>query len=223
MQIPEFKAAVAARWEEVTPAILYNIAHIEATAEYFADDFLRNFSRHRFLGRPTSWSSRADLIAIDTFAGQVEWLVDWMNERVNWLDDFFNGRLDDYCHLQTALDIGLTNRATQIYMNGALVELKYSPIRLAGSNMLWSGDFAQLGIEVILGVDYIQLGFGEDVIIYNLDTASALLNGNPLPLAPLTVRIGHRVFMPLRGVVEAFGMEIGARPGSIVEIIAFLP
>jgi len=90
MRIPEFREAVAARFIEVRDTFLPRTnAYIQALAYYNADCFNRNFERWPILGTYLLRTPR-ELIAIDTFAGQVDFLTPWLTTRADWLAGYFN-------------------------------------------------------------------------------------------------------------------------------------
>jgi len=90
MQMPEFVASVAERWYEISSVeVAQTIAHVAYTAAQFEDCFLRNFERHLIMGE-RSWNIPQHVREIDTFQGQVEFLITWLETRAAWLDEYFS-------------------------------------------------------------------------------------------------------------------------------------
>lgn len=86
MQMPTFFDAVAARWNEVRDVqIRQTIEHIQHKANQHQIAFERNFERWPILGSDV-WSNPGIVIEIDTFLGQVEYLMDFLERRSSWLD-----------------------------------------------------------------------------------------------------------------------------------------
>ena len=91
MRIPEFRAEVYARWEEFAyDEILASIAHIQNTARTYQAAFERNFERHEIMGVYV-WPNPDHVYEIDTFLGQVDFLVDYLTRRANYMNDLFSG------------------------------------------------------------------------------------------------------------------------------------
>ena len=86
MQMPMFFDAVAIRWNQVRDVqIRQAIEHIEHMASYYQTAFERNFERWSILGTDV-WRNPAITIEIDTFLGQTEYLVNFLERRSLWLD-----------------------------------------------------------------------------------------------------------------------------------------
>ena len=100
MATPEIFDIVAARWNEIARTrgpIRQMINHVENITSQYKDCFERNFELHsHILGGNPVWF---DLLPeetreIDTFTGQIEYLLGWYEGRVWWLNAFFNRRYD---------------------------------------------------------------------------------------------------------------------------------
>ena len=90
LDVPEFRMLLISRWNEIKDnEISQMIDEIERIASTYQADFERNFNRHRVLG-DNMWRSPAEVDGIRTHRGQVEYLVDWLETRVEWLDNYFN-------------------------------------------------------------------------------------------------------------------------------------
>jgi len=89
MQIPEFAVIVANRWREIRDdQVMQTLQNVEYLANTFEADFNRNFERHQIMGVYV-WQDPVHIIEIETFMGQVEFLLDWLNRRIEWLDEHF--------------------------------------------------------------------------------------------------------------------------------------
>jgi len=95
MQMPEFFDLAAARWEEVKDtAIPQTIAHIQSMAITYQYDFDQNFERHPIFEENPSWSWVNPYIWEHTsFMAQIEFLVNYLEERARWMDDQFHRRI----------------------------------------------------------------------------------------------------------------------------------
>jgi len=90
LQMPEFFDAVADRWNDVKDGpVRQTINRINFMALRYQAAFERNFERWPILGvyvRPNPQR----VVEIDTFLGQVEYLVDFLETRKIGFSDFFN-------------------------------------------------------------------------------------------------------------------------------------
>ncbi|MCL1988521.1 MAG: CotH kinase family protein [Firmicutes bacterium] len=90
MQMPQFFEKVTNRWNAIKNAeIRQTINHINFMAENYQQAFERNFDRWQIMGeyvRPNPQS----VVEIDTFLGQVEYLVNFLELRKIGFDQFLN-------------------------------------------------------------------------------------------------------------------------------------
>ena len=93
LQVPEFRELIVTRWAEVADTqVAEAIQHIRDMFYEYRDDFELNFLRHPIcLDDPPEWIwVISDITAgIDSFYGHVEYLLDWLEERVEWLNQHF--------------------------------------------------------------------------------------------------------------------------------------
>jgi len=88
LQVEEFQVILAERWAEVNEEILPRVLEsVEELAYLYNDEFLRNFEQHEVLGTEI-WQNPQVIIDIETFDGQVEYLIDWVIRRANWFTTF---------------------------------------------------------------------------------------------------------------------------------------
>jgi len=101
MAVPEIFDIVAERWNEVKDGpIRQMINSVDYLTTRYEESFLRNFYRHdHILGAEYPYPRWFVMLPketreIDTHQGQVEYLLNWFEQRVEWLDDFYNRRRD---------------------------------------------------------------------------------------------------------------------------------
>jgi len=86
MEIPAFREAATFRWREIRDAeIRMMLDHILDIAIRYESSFERNFLRWPIMGIFV-WPNPAEVVAIDTFMGQVDYLIRWLEARIAWLD-----------------------------------------------------------------------------------------------------------------------------------------
>ncbi|MCL2286019.1 MAG: CotH kinase family protein [Firmicutes bacterium] len=99
MQTPAFKQAAADRWDEIKLTYIpQTIDHIYRMAITYEQDFNRNFERHPYIMGDIfewNWVPSYATAGIDTFMGQVEFLIDFLTLRKQWMDDFLHDRLPE--------------------------------------------------------------------------------------------------------------------------------
>ena len=87
MGMPAFASQVSARWAHIYENELpQTIAHITHTASAYQASFERNFKRWDIMGVYV-WPNPQQVVAIDTFEGQVEYLINFLQTRGAWLLD----------------------------------------------------------------------------------------------------------------------------------------
>ena len=101
---PEIFDIVATRWNEINSRrgpISQTINHIADITSRYEESFLRNFEVHDHIlgqepGQGPDWFEilPIEVQEIDSFPGQIEYLMQWYAGRVWWLDAFFNRRYD---------------------------------------------------------------------------------------------------------------------------------
>jgi len=98
MSTPGMFEIVAARWDEIKDVqVRQMIDHITFITENYDQSFERNFERHNhILGGNPPWFVMLpqETREIDTFEGQVEYLLEWYEGRHFWLTAFFERRYD---------------------------------------------------------------------------------------------------------------------------------
>ena len=92
MRMPEFHTPFVERWNEVAfNEIEQMMDFIRDTAHTYQRDFERNFERWPIMGVYV-WPNPNNVWIIDTFMGQVAFLLDYLDTRREWLDYMFNCR-----------------------------------------------------------------------------------------------------------------------------------
>ena len=90
MKQPIFRAALLERWNEVRDThIRQTIDRIAYMAETYRADFERNVVRWPYMGHSV-WPNPEAVVAINTFQGQVDYLIDFLERRATWLDTALN-------------------------------------------------------------------------------------------------------------------------------------
>lgn len=89
-----FNDMVKKRWKEVRKYGLQTADHVEEMANKYKSSFERNFTKwpifdQKILREPD------EVLAIKSFGEQVDYLADWLRNRVIWLDDYFAGTAED--------------------------------------------------------------------------------------------------------------------------------
>ena len=89
--MPEFFDLVVYRWNSVVRnEALLMIDYIGRVTNAHHNEFERDFNQHDILDQ-SMWSSPEHLYEIQTFAGHVTYLTEFLTARVHYLDDIFNG------------------------------------------------------------------------------------------------------------------------------------
>jgi hypothetical protein len=90
LQWPVFFDAVVVRWNEIRDVeIRQTLERIAYKTQRYQRSFERNFERWPVLG-VFVWPNPPAVVEIDTFMGQVDYLLDFLEERIVWLDAYFN-------------------------------------------------------------------------------------------------------------------------------------
>jgi len=209
MQIPEFFDAVVYRWNEVSNyEIPKMITHVAQVSLNYQHEFERNFERHQILGKYT-WRTPDEIIALDSFIKQVDFLVGWLNGRTNFLDDFFNGNIADFDPLWTLIDYHTYDRPIGIALNGELLQLDIPPIRLHHRTMLSLCELANIfNMEAGHSAGIAYLNSGTTVITHDIGSSFLTINDTRINFSAPTIMINEYVFMPLRFVAEPLGYRL---------------
>jgi len=88
---PQFRNLVKERFNQVVDKnIPATVEHVQLMAEFYEEEFLRNFERWEIMGEYV-WPNPPNLVAIDTFQGQVDFLTGFLTQRGEWMRSFLNG------------------------------------------------------------------------------------------------------------------------------------
>ena len=89
-QLPWFRELAYLRWQEIRDVqVRQTIDRVNYMAKNFADDFLRDFERwpqHDSFNY--DWSSSESTRSLSGPAAQVEFLLDWYEQRINWMNEW---------------------------------------------------------------------------------------------------------------------------------------
>ena len=89
MRIPEFVEIVAERWFEIRDVeVAETLAEIRYLTTTYRGDFERNFERWTNKLGQYLWRTPPAMQVIDTYEGQVDYLLDWYEQRIIWMDEF---------------------------------------------------------------------------------------------------------------------------------------
>ena len=92
-QMPWFRELAYARWQEIRDVqVRQTIERASYMAETFADDFQRDFERwpNRTDHLRYNWNSSQQTRTLLTHIEQVEFLLDWYEQRILWLDGWLS-------------------------------------------------------------------------------------------------------------------------------------
>jgi len=89
MLMDEFKDLVINRFNAVKELLIDNINYTLDDALAYEDSYNRNYEKFRLLGTKVNIES-ADIYNLKTWKEHVEYLRNWMNNRINWLDQHWN-------------------------------------------------------------------------------------------------------------------------------------
>ena len=91
MRIPEFVEIVSQRWSEIRDVeVAETLAEIRYLTTAYKADFERNFERWPNKLGQYLWRTPPSMQVIGTYEGQVEYLLDWYEQRIIWMDEFLN-------------------------------------------------------------------------------------------------------------------------------------
>jgi len=214
MLMPEFFEAVVIRWNEIVDnEIAQTMNHVRQIANHLEADFDRNFVRHPILGTvvPRTRTPQG-IVAIESFIGQVDHLLDWLEARTKWLDDFFNGRLIGYDPLWALVEHHMHRAQIDISIDGEVKDLGFTPINLQNRIM-----FPIQGVAELLGLEYMYdanaglfVLHGDDILmIHRTGDLYFTVNWERLYFdTPGSLIIKDYLYVPLRIIAELLGYDI---------------
>ena len=88
MLIPEFKEMVAIRFKEVKDDLIKCVNDTLDEALLYEDSYNRNYEKFKILGTKLNVES-AEIYRLKTWKEHVEYLRNWVINRINWLDEYF--------------------------------------------------------------------------------------------------------------------------------------
>ena len=206
---PEFFTAVQARWNEIRyEQIAYVIDRVQYMATYYQAEFERNFERHPNVFVYASMPVVPEVMEIDSFMGQVDYLVNWLSIRADWMTDFFNGHIP--APLGREVEYQAANTPLLFAIDGVFYGFTVPAFILDGI--------------ILAPICEIGLAFGVDVSHEITITGHFMvrdgLNVSTLPVGEVVVTFGDTeltfelpgaylindyVYVPLETVVDALG------------------
>ncbi|MCL1788521.1 MAG: CotH kinase family protein, partial [Defluviitaleaceae bacterium] len=89
-ETPALRSRMVQRWNDIfVPAVNEMLAHIHQRALDYQAAFERNFERFDIMGVYV-WPNPPAVVEIDTFIGQVDYLIDFLTRRMDNLSEIFN-------------------------------------------------------------------------------------------------------------------------------------
>ena len=85
---------VKTRWFEIVDKIPLMIDEVRHQNNTYYNSFNRNFERWDIFSKKINREPR-EVLSIKSFQGQVDYLIDWLNNRKEWLSGYFNGENTD--------------------------------------------------------------------------------------------------------------------------------
>ncbi|QMS84450.1 CotH kinase family protein [Candidatus Xianfuyuplasma coldseepsis] len=91
MQYPEFQSALKERWNEVKDTAIDGVLdQIFVFADHMTYSRHKNFLLYSVIGNEDEWWTAPEILAIDTYDGQLWFLYDYLETRIAWLDTEIN-------------------------------------------------------------------------------------------------------------------------------------
>ena len=89
-----FNDLIKARWFEIKSDAIDTVEHIKDMYATYHDEFEKNFERWKIFYKKINREPK-NIMAIKSFDGQVEFLIDWLTNRISWLDSYYQGKTTD--------------------------------------------------------------------------------------------------------------------------------
>ncbi|MCL2500771.1 MAG: CotH kinase family protein [Defluviitaleaceae bacterium] len=217
MDMPQFLTAVTERWNRIKDVeITQMIRLVYDTATYYRADFERNFTRHPVLGT-AFWNTPPQMAEIDTFMGQVYYLVDWLNKRVAWLDDFFNERTDHVPLLHLMEQRANTNPLV-IYHQGQPMDAMLFQLHGVVMAELY-GIAVAFGLKVEYDpqtqiIEIVRDGIKVTHELFGTEYLTQNKNGlHKSRFEASSFRINDYIFVPVEPILAVYGITAAINPG----------
>ena len=89
-----FNNMIKTRWFEIKDYALDTVKHIKDMSTIYHDEFEKNFDRWKIFNKKIN-REPSNIMAIKSFDGQVEFLTEWLTNRIEWLDGYYKGTNQD--------------------------------------------------------------------------------------------------------------------------------
>ena len=89
-----FNDLIKQRWEEIKDYATETVQYIKDKASKYHDCFNKNFERWDIFDQKINREPTA-VMNIKTFDGQVNYLTNWLTNRINWLNKYYAGTVTD--------------------------------------------------------------------------------------------------------------------------------
>ncbi|MCL2224727.1 MAG: CotH kinase family protein [Defluviitaleaceae bacterium] len=207
MARPEFHAAVAARWQELSEtAIPQTIARIRSTATHYRYEFERDFARHP---RAVPFL-RPEFIANNDFMWHAEYLATWLEDRASWLNAYFAGELPNYCHMWELVEYYTYESHVGLILNGEPQDLEIPIIRLPYATKIALSEATRLfHLETSRNANTLTIRQEGITITHRIGENHFLVTGSDTIVSPVpSIPIQNLIFVPLRPLAEALGYTV---------------
>lgn len=87
MKDPKVANKFVERWHEMYEYILEMVESVYDIYDYIEDSALRNFEVDDVIGKEKTWYTVDEVYNIKTYKGQVDYLYNWLTERVEWINN----------------------------------------------------------------------------------------------------------------------------------------
>lgn len=89
-----FNELINQRWQEIKEYATDTVQYIKDMAHKYHDCFNKNFERWDIFDQKINREPTV-VMNIKTFQGQVDYLTNWLTNRINWLDKYYAGQVQD--------------------------------------------------------------------------------------------------------------------------------
>ena len=89
-----FNDLIKNRWKEVKGYAFDMVNHIDYMRDTYSKEFNHNFEKWDIFDQRIN-REPGTIMAIKSFDEQVDYLIDWFNNRIEWLSDYYDGKVSD--------------------------------------------------------------------------------------------------------------------------------
>ena len=208
LDMPEFRAATANRWQAIRHhEIEQTLALIRHMATTYHAEFEMDFLRHPTA--PTPAYLCANLHAINNFQGQVDFLLNWLDLRIDWLDKYFAGAFPDYCHMQNFIARATADPGIRVTLHGQPLDFRATPALLHNVLQIELYEMAQIfDLEISYQAGSAVMRRGDIEIVHPLHTNNFVVNGTLVTSQAPSTEVHGTMMIPIRVVAESLGYNV---------------